>query len=101
MKRGAVSSADSLEEYDNKSRSTLQTSSSSSSSAKKANCNNSTTATMNNDAGSSEYRPNDKHFATKATHVGQEPEQWHSMSVVPHISMATTFKQDGPADYRR
>jgi len=47
------------------------------------------------------YRKNDSHFATKALHVGQEPEQWTSMSVVPPISLATTFKQDGPADFRQ
>jgi cystathionine gamma-lyase len=47
------------------------------------------------------YRANDPHFATKACHVGQEPEQWASMSVVPQISLSTTFKQDAPADYRK
>lgn len=47
------------------------------------------------------YRKNDEHFATKALHVGQEPEQWTSMSVVPPISLATTFKQDGPADFKQ
>jgi len=40
------------------------------------------------------------HFGTDAVHVGQEPEQWTSMAVVPPISMATTFKQDGPAQHR-
>jgi cystathionine gamma-lyase len=49
----------------------------------------------------SEYRSNDSHFATKAIHVGQEPEQWSSMSVVAPISLATTFKQDGPADFKQ
>merc|ERR1712088_729146 len=47
-----------------------------------------------------QYRENDKHFATKALHVGQEPEQWKSMAVVPQISLSTTFKQDGPADFK-
>ena len=47
-----------------------------------------------------QYRENDKHFATKALHVGQEPEQWNSMAVVPQISLSTTFKQDGPADFK-
>jgi len=47
------------------------------------------------------YRDNDPHFATKALHVGQEPEQWNSMAVVPHISLSTTFKQDAPADFRK
>ena len=46
------------------------------------------------------FRENDKHFATKALHVGQEPEQWSSMAVVPPISMSTTFKQDAPADFK-
>ena len=45
------------------------------------------------------YRANDASFATKALHAGQEPEQWNSMAVVPHISMATTFKQRGPAEF--
>lgn len=49
----------------------------------------------------SEFRENDAHFGTKATHAGQEPEQWTSMAVVPPISMATTFKQDGPADFKK
>jgi len=47
------------------------------------------------------YRENDPHFATKALHVGQEPEQWNSMAVVPHISLSTTFKQDAPADFKK
>ena len=44
------------------------------------------------------FRKNDPHFATKASHAGQEPEQWNSMAVVPPISLSTTFKQDGPAE---
>ncbi|XP_023325119.1 cystathionine gamma-lyase [Eurytemora carolleeae] len=47
------------------------------------------------------FRQNDQHFSTKALHVGQEPEQWTSMAVVPPISLSTTFKQDGPADYKK
>lgn len=35
-------------------------------------------------------------FATKAIHVGQDPEQWKSMMVVPPITMSTTFKQLKP-----
>ena len=46
------------------------------------------------------YLENDPNFATKATHVGQEPEQWTSMAVVPPISLATTFKQFAPADFK-
>ncbi|XP_048831926.1 cystathionine gamma-lyase [Brienomyrus brachyistius] len=40
-----------------------------------------------------------KSFATDAIHVGQEPEQWKSMAVVPPISLSTTFKQLGPGDH--
>merc|ERR1712212_255614 len=47
------------------------------------------------------YRDNDKHFATKALHAGQEPEQWNSMAGVPPISLSTTFKQDAPADFKK
>lgn len=39
------------------------------------------------------------HFSTDAIHVGQEPEQWKSMAVVPPISTATTFKQFAPAEH--
>ena len=46
------------------------------------------------------FRENDPHFATKASHSGQEPEQWNSMAVVPPISLSTTFKQDGPAEFK-
>lgn len=40
-----------------------------------------------------------KSFATEAIHVGQEPEQWTSMAVVPPISLSTTFKQHGPGKH--
>ncbi|XP_020494903.1 cystathionine gamma-lyase [Labrus bergylta] len=40
-----------------------------------------------------------KSFATKAIHVGQEPEQWKSLAVVPPISLSTTFKQNGPGNH--
>lgn len=40
-----------------------------------------------------------KSFATEAIHVGQEPEQWTSMAVVPPISLATTFKQEEPGKH--
>ena len=46
------------------------------------------------------FRANDPHFATKALHEGQEPEQWNSMAVVPPISLSTTFKQFAPADFK-
>ncbi|XP_075145614.1 cystathionine gamma-lyase-like [Haematobia irritans] len=39
-------------------------------------------------------------FATKAIHVGQDPEQWNSLSVIPPISLSTTYKQDGPGQHR-
>ncbi|XP_058812407.1 cystathionine gamma-lyase-like [Topomyia yanbarensis] len=45
------------------------------------------------------FRVQPKGFATKAIHVGQEPEQWKCMSVVPPISMSTTFKQFGPSHH--
>ncbi|XP_026478452.1 cystathionine gamma-lyase [Ctenocephalides felis] len=38
-------------------------------------------------------------FETRAIHVGQEPEQWRSMALVPPITMSTTFKQDAPAEF--
>lgn len=41
-----------------------------------------------------------KGFATQAIHEGQDPEKWNSRAVVPPISMSTTFKQDGPGEYR-
>ncbi|KAL6458038.1 hypothetical protein MHYP_G00332680 [Metynnis hypsauchen] len=40
-----------------------------------------------------------KSFATDAIHVGQEPEQWSSMAIVPPISLSTTFKQYGPGKH--
>ncbi|XP_053729306.1 cystathionine gamma-lyase [Synchiropus splendidus] len=42
---------------------------------------------------------NFKSFATDAIHVGQEPEQWKSMAVVPPISLSTTFKQQAPGKH--
>ncbi|XP_054276404.1 cystathionine gamma-lyase-like [Macrosteles quadrilineatus] len=47
------------------------------------------------------YRKKDLHFATKAIHAGSEAEQWKSMAVVPPISLSTTFKQYGPADFEQ
>uniref|UniRef100_A0A8C8HGF2 Cystathionine gamma-lyase n=1 Tax=Oncorhynchus tshawytscha TaxID=74940 RepID=A0A8C8HGF2_ONCTS len=44
-------------------------------------------------------KPRFKSFATEAIHVGQEPEQWKSMAVVPPISLSTTFKQYRPGDH--
>uniref|UniRef100_A0A4W6DU18 Cystathionine gamma-lyase n=1 Tax=Lates calcarifer TaxID=8187 RepID=A0A4W6DU18_LATCA len=45
------------------------------------------------------FRTAFKSFATEAIHVGQEPEQWKSMAVVPPISLSTTFKQHGPGKH--
>jgi len=39
-------------------------------------------------------------FATKAIHVGQEPEQWNSNAVIPPITLSTTFKQEAPAKHK-
>ncbi|KAM4547840.1 cystathionine gamma-lyase [Odontesthes bonariensis] len=45
------------------------------------------------------FRTAFKSFATEAIHVGQEPEQWTSMAVVPPISLSTTFKQHSPGNH--
>lgn len=37
-------------------------------------------------------------FGTAAIHVGQEPEKWDMMQVVPPISLSSTFKQPRPAE---
>ena len=37
-------------------------------------------------------------IGTLAIHAGQEPEQWKSLSVVPQISLSTTFKQFIPGE---
>lgn len=47
-----------------------------------------------------EFKKQPRGFATNAIHVGQEPEQWNSMAVIPPISMATTFKQDAPGKFK-
>jgi cystathionine gamma-lyase len=47
------------------------------------------------------FRENDAHFATKALHEGQDADQWESNAVVPPISLSTTFKQKGPADFKK
>ena len=36
-------------------------------------------------------------FATTVIHAGQSPDQWASKSVVPLISLSTTYKQDTTA----
>lgn len=47
------------------------------------------------------FKSQPKGFATKAIHVGQDPEQWTSMCVVPPIVTSTTYKQDAPAEPRQ
>lgn len=44
------------------------------------------------------FRTQPKGFATKAIHVGQEPEQWSHQSVIPPLVTSTTFKQPAPAE---
>ncbi|XP_043803815.1 putative cystathionine gamma-lyase 2 [Apis laboriosa] len=39
-------------------------------------------------------------FSTKAIHAGQDSLQWNDCSVVPHITLSTTFQQDGPGQPR-
>lgn len=43
------------------------------------------------------FRAQPKGFATKAIHVGQDPDQWSHLSVVPPLVVSTTFKQHKPA----
>ncbi|GAA6084899.1 cystathionine gamma-lyase, partial [Tachysurus ichikawai] len=45
------------------------------------------------------FCPEFRSFATDAIHVGQEPEQWSSMAVVPPITLSTTFKQFSPGKH--
>lgn len=44
------------------------------------------------------FKQQPKGFATKAIHVGQDPENWNHLAVVPPIVMSTTFKQFKPAE---
>ena len=37
------------------------------------------------------------HFATKAIHIGSEPDQWKCHAVVPPIFLSTTFEEQEPA----
>ncbi|TDG48439.1 hypothetical protein AWZ03_005184 [Drosophila navojoa] len=46
------------------------------------------------------FKEQPKGFATKAIHVGQDPEQWNSACVIPPITMSTNFKQDAPGQNR-
>ncbi|XP_056641350.1 cystathionine gamma-lyase [Diorhabda sublineata] len=47
------------------------------------------------------YLPLPKGFATAAIHHHQEAEQWNSMAVVTPIVTSTTFKQYGPANFKK
>lgn len=51
------------------------------------------------DSNNPSQRKLDSHFATKAIHVGQSPDQWSFKDVVPPISLTTTYKQYGPNDH--
>ena len=46
------------------------------------------------------FKEQDPSFATRAIHDAQDPEQWNACPVVVPISLATTFKQDAPAEFR-
>lgn len=46
------------------------------------------------------YLPIDQSFATRAIHVGQDPDKWSSGVVIPPIHMGTTFKQDAAGKHR-
>lgn len=46
------------------------------------------------------FKTQPKGFATKAIHVGQDPEQWSSMAVIAPIVTSTTFKQEAPAKHK-
>ncbi|XP_058974485.1 cystathionine gamma-lyase-like [Musca domestica] len=46
------------------------------------------------------FKKQPKGFASKAIHVGQDPEQWNSLCIIPPICMSTTYKQDGPGQHR-
>lgn len=47
------------------------------------------------------FKKQPKGFATSAIHVGQDPEQWNHMSVIPPIVTSTTFKQFSPANVKQ
>lgn len=46
----------------------------------------------------SEFKQQPSGFATKAIHVGQEPEQWSHHAVIPPLVTSTTFKQPAPSE---
>lgn len=43
--------------------------------------------------------PKSKGFRTKAIHVGQEPGQWSSKSVVPPIHVSATYAMEDQKNY--
>lgn len=47
-------------------------------------------------SGIAEFKKQPKGFATKAIHVGQDPEQWSSNAVIAPIVTSTTYKQEAP-----
>ncbi|GAB0089129.1 cystathionine gamma-lyase [Sergentomyia squamirostris] len=47
-----------------------------------------------------QFKKQPKGFATKAIHVGQDPDQWSATPVIPPIVMSTTFKQFDPEDHK-
>ncbi|XP_018571790.1 cystathionine gamma-lyase-like [Anoplophora glabripennis] len=47
------------------------------------------------------YLPFPKGFSTSAIHHSQEPEQWDSWAVVTPLVTSTTFKQHGPAEFKK
>ncbi|XP_058698531.1 cystathionine gamma-lyase-like isoform X2 [Poecile atricapillus] len=47
------------------------------------------------------FLPPFERFATDAIHVGQEPEQWRSLAVVPPITLTTVFEQRAPGKNER
>ena len=38
------------------------------------------------------------HFGTQAVHAGQDPDQWNVRTLVPPISLSSTFEQASPGD---
>nr|XP_045624205.1 cystathionine gamma-lyase-like [Procambarus clarkii]XP_045624213.1 cystathionine gamma-lyase-like [Procambarus clarkii]XP_045624220.1 cystathionine gamma-lyase-like [Procambarus clarkii]XP_045624227.1 cystathionine gamma-lyase-like [Procambarus clarkii]XP_045624233.1 cystathionine gamma-lyase-like [Procambarus clarkii] len=46
------------------------------------------------------YKKNDPTFSSRAIHEGNEPEQWNHLAVVPLISLSTTYKREGPSEFK-
>lgn len=47
-----------------------------------------------------DFKKQPKGFATKAIHVGQDPEQWASNAVIAPIVTSTTYKQEAPGVHK-